>query len=375
MSSGSTTQRITQLTSLRAILALIETSVDPVKPRTSPVSAAFGHPLAEVVMAQSSLPAAPVALRDGFAVNAAVIADAGSYTPVPLVAPCKRIDMGGSLPDGTDAIVPFDAVNFGNGGAEAVAPIASGEGVLAAGGDANAGATWQQAGKTVRSIDVAILAAAGVAKVSTRTPFVRVVSATASRSRIIDASLGFVARAVTKAGGHLVDAREDKKSFEDALTDIESDVVIAVGGTGSGQHDTAVHTLARLGRVEAHGIAVSPGETATFGFAGGRPVLLIPGRLDAVLAIWLLIGRPLLAKLAGGAVEDVPVTLPLKRKVTSTIGLTELVPVGCGEGVAEPLGSGYLSLTSLARSDGWVVVPADSEGFAAGTPVAVHPWL
>jgi molybdopterin molybdotransferase len=375
MSSGSTTQRITQLTSLRAILALIETSVDPVKPRTSPVSAAFGHPLAEVVMAQSSLPAAPVALRDGFAVNAAVIADAGSYTPVPLVAPCKRIDMGGSLPDGTDAIVPFDAVNFGNGGAEAVAPIASGEGVLAAGGDANAGATWQQAGKTVRSIDVAILAAAGVAKVSTRTPFVRVVSATASRSRIIDASLGFVARAVTKAGGHLVDAREDKKSFEDALTDIESDVVIAVGGAGSGQHDTAVHTLARLGRVEAHGIAVSPGETATFGFAGGRPVLLIPGRLDAVLAIWLLIGRPLLAKLAGGAVEDVPVTLPLKRKVTSTIGLTELVPVGCGEGVAEPLGSGYLSLTSLARSDGWVVVPADSEGFAAGTPVAVHPWL
>jgi molybdopterin molybdotransferase len=375
MSSGSTTQRITQLTSLRAILALIETSVDPVKPRTSPVSAAFGHPLAEVVMAQSSLPAAPVALRDGFAVNAAVIADAGSYTPVPLVAPCKRIDMGGSLPDGTDAIVPFDAVNFGNGGAEAVAPIASGEGVLPAGGDANAGATWQQAGKTVRSIDVAILAAAGVAKVSTRTPFVRVVSATASRSRIIDASLGFVARAVTKAGGHLVDAREDKKSFEDALTDIESDVVIAVGGAGSGQHDTAVHTLARLGRVEAHGIAVSPGETATFGFAGGRPVLLIPGRLDAVLAIWLLIGRPLLAKLAGGAVEDVPVTLPLKRKVTSTIGLTELVPVGCGEGVAEPLGSGYLSLTSLARSDGWVVVPADSEGFAAGTPVAVHPWL
>jgi molybdopterin biosynthesis enzyme len=103
-------------------------------------------------------------------------------------------------------------------------------------------------------------------------------------------------------------------------------------------------------------------------------VLLIPGRLDAALAIWLLIGRPLLARLAGGTVEDAPVTLPLRRKVTSTIGLTELVPVGCGEGMAEPLGSGYLSLTSLARSDGWIVVPADSEGFAAGTPVVVHPW-
>ena len=66
--------------------------------------------------------------------------------------------------------------------------------------------------------------------------------------------------------------------------------------------------------------------------------------------------------------------LPLKRKVTSTIGLTELVPVSCAGAVAEPLASGYLSLESLARSDGWLVVPAESEGFAAGAPVAVRPW-
>jgi molybdopterin biosynthesis enzyme len=54
--------------------------------------------------------------------------------------------------------------------------------------------------------------------------------------------------------------------------------------------------------------------------------------------------------------------------------MTELVPVRCSTGVAEPLGSGYLSLTALARSDGWIVVPADSEGFPAGTQVAVRPW-
>jgi molybdopterin biosynthesis enzyme len=46
----------------------------------------------------------------------------------------------------------------------------------------------------------------------------------------------------------------------------------------------------------------------------------------------------------------------------------------CSAGTAEPLASGYLSLTALARSDGWIVVPPDSEGFAAGTPVAVRPW-
>jgi molybdopterin biosynthesis enzyme len=103
-------------------------------------------------------------------------------------------------------------------------------------------------------------------------------------------------------------------------------------------------------------------------------VLLIPGRIDATLAIWLLIGRFLIAKLAGGSVEDALAMLPLRRKVTSTIGLAELIPVACSGGMAEPLASGYLSFTALAHSAGWIVVPADSEGFAAGTPVAVRSW-
>ena len=40
------------------------------------------------------------------------------------------------------------------------------------------------------------------------------------------------------------------------------DAVIAIGGTGVGRDDASVATLARLGRVEVHGIALSPGETA-----------------------------------------------------------------------------------------------------------------
>jgi molybdopterin biosynthesis enzyme len=103
-------------------------------------------------------------------------------------------------------------------------------------------------------------------------------------------------------------------------------------------------------------------------------VLLVPGRLDAAFALWLLIGRHLVAKLAGGKVDDMPSLTVLKRKVSSSIGLAELIPVSCAGGVAEPLASGYLSLESLSRSNGWITVPAENEGFAAGTPVAVRPW-
>jgi molybdopterin biosynthesis enzyme len=43
-------------------------------------------------------------------------------------------------------------------------------------------------------------------------------------------------------------------------------------------------------------------------------------------------------------------------------------------GLADPLASKYLPLSSLARSDGWILVPAESEGYSAGTPVQVRPW-
>jgi molybdopterin biosynthesis enzyme len=167
----------------------------------------------------------------------------------------------------------------------------------------------------------------------------------------------------------------EASSLAEAVSDGECDSVIGIGGTGSGRRDDAVQELARRGRVEAHGIAICPGETAAFGFAADRPVLLAPGRLDAALGVWLLIGRQLAARLAGGSIDDQPITASLQRKVTSTIGITELIPVRCSGGIAEPLGSGYLSLTALARSDGWIVVPAASEGFAAGSVVAVNQWL
>jgi molybdopterin molybdotransferase len=67
-------------------------------------------------------------------------------------------------------------------------------------------------------------------------------------------------------------------------------------------------------------------------------------------------------------------TLTLARKVASTVGLAELVPVRRNGDRAEPLATKYLPLSALARSDGWMLVPADSEGYAAGTQVQVRPW-
>jgi molybdopterin biosynthesis enzyme len=371
MAVDSSIQRISRLTPLGAILALIEARVIAAAPRKCPLAAALGATLAEDVVT-SEIPPQPIALRDGYAVAAATIADASPYAPLPFAAMPRRIDAGEALPSGTDTVAPLDAVTLRGDRAEAIAAVTPGEGMLPAGGDVSARTPFRRAGERLRDLDVAVLSAAGIAEVSVRKPRLRIACGTAAKTPVIDAALALLARLVSNSGGTVID---DAGSLEAALADDQADAVFAIGGTGSGRNDRSVRTLARLGSVAAHGIAVSPGETAALGFAGMRPVLLLPGRIDAVLAVCLLVGSHLMAKLAGTVVAERATMLPLKRKVTSTIGLTELIPVGCAGGVAEPLGRGYLSFTMLARSDGWIVVPADSEGFALGTQVAVRPWF
>jgi molybdopterin biosynthesis enzyme len=282
------------------------------------------------------------------------------------------------MPDGADAVLPLDAVTFQGERAAAIAAIAPGEGVLAAGGDVAPGAMLRRTGAYLRASDIAVMTAAGIADVSVREPRIRIACGGVAKTSPVQAAVDMLMRAVSLAGGTVFEADATPERVYEALAQARAHAGFIVGGSGSGRGDASVRTLAKFGRVEAHGIAISPGETAAFGFVGARPVLVVPGRLDCALAVWLLIGRHIIARLGGARVEDTPKLLPLKRKVVSTIGLTELVPVRCEQAgaaiVADPLASGYLSLEALAGSDGWINVPAESEGFAAGTQVAVHAW-
>jgi molybdopterin biosynthesis enzyme len=365
-------QRIARLTPLGDVLAIIDAGVSAVAPRACAAEAALGCTLAEDVVA-AERPARPIALRDGWAVAASVLADAGPYAPVPLASLPPQVDVGDPLPAGTDAVAPLDAVTVRGDRAEVIAPVASGDGVLAAGADSIAGAVLRRKGDRVRSIDVAVFGAAGISAVTICEPRIRIACGSATRSPLIDAAIAALTRAVDGAGGK-VRASAQISPPEQALNDESSDAVIVVGGSGSGRNDRSVRTLARLGRVEVHGIAIAPGETTAFGLIGRRPVLLVPGRIDAAMAAWVLLGRHLLARLCAAREQDHPAMLALTRKVSSNLGLTELVPVRrSGDGV-EPLASGYLPLASLAHADGWIVIPPDSEGYAPGTPVAVRPW-
>jgi molybdopterin molybdotransferase len=372
MADAETRQRIARLTPLTAVLDRIDALVAPVAPREVALAAAVGRVAAgDVVVA--SRPRAALALRDGWAVSAALTQDASPYAPVPL-ASAIRVDAGAPLPAGADAVAEIDALVVRDGRAEAVAAITAGDGVLPAGGDADGATVLLRDGARLGAVAAAVLAAADISRVKVREPHVLVVRARPEGDPIIDAAAALLARAIAAAGGFALAEAAGGAGLADALQRQDADAVVAVGGTGCGSNDTSVLTLARLGRVEVHGIGLSPGETAAFGLVEARPVLLLPGRIDGALAAWLLLGERMLARLAGSREKPCAVAAKLTRKVASNLGLAELIPVRLRDGEAEPLGSGYLPLQMLARADGWILVAADREGHPGGTSVMVRPW-
>jgi molybdopterin biosynthesis enzyme len=363
------TQRIARLTPLADVLASFDLSIRPVAPREEALVSAVGLTLAADAVAAAGRPTAALALRDGYAVRADATLDASSYAPAPLVPAPPRVDTGDALLAGADAVAALDAVEARGGQIAALAPAAPGDGVLAPDADVAAGSKLRLSGARLRHIDVALLSTLGIERVMVRQPRVRIVRV--GTSDVIRGAAALISLAIDSESGIAV---SDDAALDVALTDDGEDAVIAVGGTGSGTRDRSVSTLARAGKVQFHGIGITPGETTALGFAGPRPVLLLPGRIDAALAGWLTVGRRMLARLAFRLIEDQPFTAELARKIASPLGLAEVIPVRRRLGRVEPCAQGYLPMQALARAEGWMLVPADSEGYPEGTRVVVRPW-
>lgn len=363
-------QRIARLAPLAEVLAYIDSHVNLVAASRQDIASARGLTLAEDVFVARPLPAQSIALRDGYAVESEATRDASSYAPVMVSVP-TFVNAGEGIPSGTDAILPQEVVSQQGTTATILSPATAGDGVLPKGADADPEVPLFCSGQALRDINIAILQAAAVAAVNVRAPRFCVLRNGHGDDRILDAAQAWMTHAVAAAGGYPISCA--KSGLETILRDKSIDAVIAIGGTGTGQHDVAVRTLARIGQIAFHGVAITPGETAAFGLVEGRPVLLCPGRLDAALACWLFIGERSVARLSGRQPDETGRVVRLTRKISSSLGMTELIPVSCKAEDAEPLGSNALPLQTLARADGWVCVPPQSEGHPAGTAVIVRP--
>ena len=326
---------------------------------------AIGAVAADDVYVAMPLPAATQAIRDGWAVRAELVADAGPYAPTPLIPSPRWVEAGEEMPEGCDAVLPPDGVVTAGGMFEAMASVGPGEGVAPSGFDATPAAPILRAGVSIGVAAAAALRIAGIGTVTIRRPRVGIVA------RETDAVAAMVRAALVRSGVEPVALR----SGDDLARCAEVaalDALVTVGGTGQGRADRTASMIVAQGRLAFHGTGIRPGETAGFGSIAERPVLLLPGRLDAALGAWLLLGLPMLKCLSGGNGEPATFARPLSRKLTSGIGIAEVVLVESDGEAVRPLASGTFPLAAAAQAAGWVLVPPESEGYPSGTTVSVN---
>ncbi len=346
----------------QALVALVR----PVAPVGASLAEALGAVAARDVVVGTGLPAHRTALRDGWAASAAEIVGASPYAPVRVARAPAWVEAGAPLPAGTDALLAPDAL--GDDPLWIETEVAAGEGTRAPGAEFPPGPPLVTAGERIGPLQGLAVAEAGFAELDVRRPRLRILAAAPD-------TLSPVLAAWIAAAGGTADIAMRPAPAEHlaaALLAPGADAVLVLGGTGPGRRDGSAAARVQAGRLDAHGIALRPGESAGFGEAAGRPVLLLPGRPDATLAAWLALGRPLLAALAGAAPEPAAI-LPLTRKVSSVIGLTDVVFLRRVAAGAEPIGGAEIPLHRLARAEAALLVPPAHEGYPAGTPVEVLP--
>jgi molybdopterin molybdotransferase len=406
---------------VEAAIAWLDDQLQPLGAELLPLPTTAGRVLAGSVASEVDVPGFDRATMDGYAVVAESTEGATPYNSLPLtligdslpgrpfqgaVGPGQavRIMTGAPLPLGCDAVLPAEwaepsaACEAESAQAEpdgpgvrcirALAAMSPGKHVGRRGEDVTRGTTLLQRGRLLRPQDLGVLSSVGVGNVHViRRPRVRLVvtgnellpsGSQPHGHRIVDANGPMLAALVERDGG-LVDFPGLVPDEHDAILDAlhaAADVVIVSGGSSVGIEDLAPTLLAKHGDLAIHGVAMRPSSPTGLGRIEHRLVFLLPGNpVSCLCAYDFFAGRAIRA--LGGRTKTWPyrpTRATLTRKLSSTIGRLDYARVRVTEDAVEPLAIGGASvLSSTTRADGFVIVPADSEGFAAGADVEV--WL
>jgi molybdopterin molybdotransferase len=367
-----------ELLDLAAVEAWLAARIRPLPAERVALAEAIGRVPAGPLAAAADLPGESRAALDGYAVAAEATIGAGSYAPLSLTATSAiPIAAGVPLPPGADAVLPLDRAAPAAGAAaiEVIDALAAGDNVVLAGDELRAGDPLVT-GRPLRAADLGLLALVGLAELElVRRPRVRLVIARAASPEADGPLLAALLGRDGALAERLPLPDADAVALAAALAAPGADLTLVAGGTGAGPDDHAAAALALAGQVAIRGVALAGAETAALGLAGGAPVLLLPGAPGACLWSYELLAAPAVRRLGGR-----PATLPfpraegrLARKIVSAIGLAEAVPVGQRGDRWEPLGAGTRpSLARAAAADGFVLVPAGSEGFAADAVVPIY---
>ncbi len=369
------------------------------------LESAAGRVAAAPVLAPFAVPSFSRSAMDGYALKAEETTGATDYSPLSFRvvgqswpgAPytgslCSgeavRIMTGAPVPRGATAVMPVEFTHENGDSIQITSAVPEGRHIGGVGEDIPAGSQVLGPGRVLRPQDLGVVASLGIAQVDVlRRPRVRIVTTgnelvppgqPKGEFQIYDANTTLLVALAERDGGTIESAvrvADTEEAIRQAMCDGRTDVVLVSGGSSVGAEDFAPQVLARAGDLGIHGVAMRPSSPTGMGRIGDRLVFLLPGNpVSCLCAYDFFAGRAVRA--LGGLNPEWPYATchaPLIRKISSAIGRVDYCRVRLQGSACEPLAiSGASILSSTTRADGFVVVPAECEGFADGTEVLIH---
>ena len=164
-----------------------------------------------------------------------------------------------------------------------------------------------------------------------------------------------------------------------------NDLIVTTGGASVGDEDHLTRVIRRRGYLEIWRLKIKPGKPVGIGDIDDCPILALPGNPVAAAVTFLMLGTPLVARLAGAGDLRPPVMrLPAFREITKPPGRWEALAARFvhepGRPTAvEPLAkTGSAMLSALASAEGFITLPEETQRVRAGETVELvllpQPW-
>jgi molybdopterin molybdotransferase len=308
---------------------------------------------------------------------------------------CAYVPTGGMLPEGADAMVmveycePFDARH--------IAVYSHGEKgscVVQIGEDLKEGDLVFDAGRRLTPGDVATLASIGISEILVYEPPTITIISTGDElakpgeekpiGQVYEInSYGLYSQAIQN--GFKVVAvnivRDEEPLLSEKVKEMmaTSDFIIVSGGSSQGKQDVTKQVLDKLGEpgVFVHGIAFKPGKPTILGYDEASETILVglPGHPVAAMVIFELLILWYYRQRTG---EERGIAIPaiFESNLPSAPGreTCQLVQLIKGEEgyIARPILGKSGLISTLSKSEGYVIIERNKEGIRAGEEVKVH---
>ena len=381
--------------------------VVPVGVQKAALSACAGRVLAQEVVAQTDIPPFDRSPYDGYAFRSQDVETAAPQFPVTLrivdyiaagdvphtrvtTGTAAHLMTGAPVPEGADAILPFERTRFTDETVTIDSPVRSGENVIRAGEDVRRGTVLCRAGNRIDAGLAGTLASQGILSPYVyKKPIVGVIS---TGSEILDEnespapgriynsnrySLQTALELMGCSSVYLGTARDEEDLIAELIKEAMSmcDAVILSGGVSVGDFDCTPAAMETAGvEILARGLSLKPGMAGAYGICvpekgregSGIPVFGLSGNPAACMTAFYAVVLPVLRRRMGFAPEAcLPAQIRVRlekeysrknqsaRLLRGTVDLSATV-----QKMRIAVGQGNQILSSLAGSNAFAEIPA-----------------